>query len=566
MSGGDYIDSTAHAATLSSAMDDFEKALTYRWRELVTEKIYALEHDYPVRIRRSMSPHNSEPMWEYWSAAAVHHMRGPQGGCAYVEWVRGGQEGSLGSVTCDGKTGATEEVDVVGPSGQMETVPPYIDCGMGKVLAQVEDWAWGEREHVYYQLPLFDTHDVGAIKKAHDDFIKVGKQLGLEAASGSADVGTFTPTSERELVATVEDLAGERGEGQDWWAGWTGLAASRAKAGFFASVAPTMNNQSGIVGSLANLYSARAAIIEKGRNDALYWIQWATKSLKEEEATSTNLVPGWKTVQALGTAISISGGWTGVGGAVGASVILVGFLGENLMGEVKQEGYKHEVVDVVEQLNTKIDALNDEITDLELDYSGVVGSLRTTMFGIHSYNLELYDLTQNDPQGDDEDEKDGYTAHVDDILKIGQACYEAGEAYAELLPTLSGTFEADASLADKDGSPTETDTLLIETRDRLEEFMKTSSARYLLAGDQVKKAAEAYAEAEEDQKAAFDRIMADWEDADVGDYQDDVDFDPEEAARETERTGFDPYEDHPARGGAEPGAGDGEEYETDKDS
>lgn len=560
LSGLDYIRGTDHAATLSKAMNDFHEALTFRWREEITEKIINTEHDYPTRIGRAGSP-TEKPMWEYWSAGAVHHFRGPGGGCSYVDWVQGGQEGELSSVTCDGRTGAEEEVQVLGPSGQMELVPPNIQCGMGSVLATVEDWAWGERDNTYYQLPLFDTHDLTALETAHNNFLAIGAQLGLEAGAGSASgAGSFSPMSERELVGKVQDVSGERAQGQDWWAGWTGLAASRARSGFFASAAPTINNQSGIAGSLANLYAARAAIIEKGRNDALYWIQWATTSLKETQTITTNLVPGWKTVQGVGGAISITGGWSGVGGGVGAAVTLVGFIGENLIPGIKTEGYKHDLVDVVETLNTKIDELNSAVNDLELEYSNEVAELQDTIYGIHSYNLELYDLTQNSADGDDDGAWDGYTANVEDILKIGQACYEAGDLYEALLPTITQTFTADEHLADKDGAATPGDTSLLEARELLEGFLRTACGRYLVAGDQVKAAAEAYAKTEVDQKAAYDRIMEDWEAANVG--QDDPNFNEEEEAKETDRSGYDPSGGHPSQGGREPGAGDGEDYET----
>lgn len=561
MTGHGYITGTEHAATLSKAMNDFQDALTYRWREVVTEKIMQTEHDYPSRIRRDVSPTAEQPMWEYWSAGAVHHLKGVGGGCSYVAWVEGGQEGDLGSVTCDGATGADEDVEVLGPSGEMETVPPNIQCGMGDVLALVENWSWGEREHVYYALPLFDMHDLGELKAAHDEFVRMGAQLGLEPAGGSADTGvSFTPTSERELAGKVQDVSGERAQGQDWWAGWTGLAASRAKAGFFASVSPTLNNQSGIAGSLANLYASRAAIIEKGRNDALYWIQWATKSLKETQPVTTNLVPGWKTVQGIGTAITISGGWSGVGAAVGAGVILTGFIGENLIPSVESEGYKHDMEEVVVQLNTKIDDLDSAVSDLELGYANDIASLKEAIFGIHSFNLELYDLTRNNPQGDDPAPKDGYTANIEDILKIGQACYEAGDLYDELLPMIAHTSKADAHLADKDGQATWGDTELIAVRDQLEEFLKTTTSRYIVAGDQVKASADDYAKTDADQKAAYDRIMEDWEDADVGDN--DVPFDPGQEADATDRSGSGSAGGHPATGSTIPGAGDGEDYET----
>ncbi len=564
MTGLGYIKGADHAANLSKAMNDFHEALTYRWREVVSQKIMAAENDYPTRIARPGSPHEA-PLWNYSSASAACHLRGVNAGCSYVAWVEGGQEGDLSSVTCEGKTGVDESeggVELIGPDGQPETVGPTIECGMGSILATVEDWAWGERETTYHELPLFDMQDVGAIETAHDNFLTIGAELGLEAGPGSAaGAGSFSPMSERELVGKVQDVSGERGQGQDWWAGWTGLAASRAKAGFFDSAAPSINNQSGIAGSLANLYSARGAIIEKGRNDALYWIQWSTKSLKEKQSISTNLVPGWKTVQGIGGAISIAGGWSGVGGAVGAAVTLVGFIGENLIPSHKSEGYKHDLVEVVETLNSKVTELSSTVESMELEYSNEVLTLQDTIFGIHSYNLELYDLTQNSADGDHEGNGEGYTANVEDILKIGQACYEAGDLYEDLLSTIAATSSADKHLADKDGAATSGDTALLDVRTMFEGFLRTSAGRYEVAGDQTKAAAEAYAKVDTDQQAAYNRITEDWTEAGVG--VDDPDFDENAEAGATDRGPDKPSGGHPSQGGGNsPGQGDGEEYET----
>lgn len=565
LSGSDYITGTNHSATLEAALEDFHRALTKRWREKVCEAIVAGSHDFPISFRRPMSGPSAPVLWEYWSWPARHHF-GLHGDCAFVNWVNAGQEGSLSGVTCDGYTGVNptrdeDGVDLVDPNGGMVRIPEYIDCGMGSILAQVEDWAWGERDHIFYQLPLFDSHDVGALQTAHNTFLKVGGALGLEASSGSnADASeSFTAVDEREIPAIVGLISSKDADGQDWWAGWTGLAASRAGAGFFASVAPTLNNQSGILGSLANLYSDRAAIIEKGRNDSLYWIRWATESLGETITVTSDRTNGWKAVQGIGMGISVSGGWTGVGGAIGAGVTLVGFLGENLDDGSHTEAYKHEVAAVVNHLNLRVDELNTAINGYENDYSSAVTKLRTTLHSIHSYNLELYDLTANSPTGDAGGEP-GYEVDVDSVLRLAENCYLCGEKYDGQLSSLKGTSQADAHLADKDGSPTAADKGVLEVRDQLEAFLKTSCGRYLVAGDQVKAAAEAYVEVDTSQEGVFDRTMTDWKDEEVGEY--DPGYDPGGAADETGRSDYDPYEGHPALGGAEPGGGNGQEYEV----
>ena len=250
-----------------------------------------------------------------------------------------------------------------------------------------------------------------------------------------------------------------------------------------------------------------------------------------------------------------------MGGAVGAAVTLVGFIGENLIPSSKSEGYKHGLEEVVSTLNSKIDELNTALNGLELEYSNEVAELADTIYGIHSYNLELYDLTQNSPGGDHTGAGDGYTANVEDILKIGQACYEAGDLYAGLLSTIAATSAADKHLADKDGAATAGDTTLLEVRTMIEGFLRTSAGRYEVAGDQVRAAAEAYAKVETDQQAAYGRIMEDWTSAGVG--VDDPNFDENAEAGATDRGPDKPSGGHPSQGGGtSPGQGDGEEYET----
>ena len=80
---------------------------------------------------------------------------------------------------------------------------------------------------------------------------------------------------------------------------------------------------------------------------------------------------------------------------------------------------------------------------------------------------------------------------------------------------------------------------------------KTTCGRYLLAGDQVRQAAEDYVSEDESQRAAFEAVMEDWGKEGVGHGSA---LNPQEAAAATDRRGYDPWEGHPARAGAEPGA------------
>jgi hypothetical protein len=302
-----------HAEKLTTALDQFFRALTRRWREEVCRALASGSADYPRSMQAGSSasyPGANAPAWEYTLIPNWRHVM--SGTCAYITWALGDQESDLSAVTCEGFTDATAEMWTNPYTGETNFIPAYVECGMGRILVQVEDWAFAERQHVYQQVPPFTGHERRALQEAHDTFVALGGRLGLEPETDSVPGSTelFQPATGRDIGSLVHGLAGDR-EGPDWWVGWTGLAASRYKEGFFASVAPSLNNQSGILGSLANLYAERAAIIEKGRNDTLYWLERATESLDE-----TAMVPdrrGWLMLQGLGTGVSGAFGWSGAG-------------------------------------------------------------------------------------------------------------------------------------------------------------------------------------------------------------------------------------------------------------
>lgn len=562
----DYIRGTDHSTALSKAMEGFHRALTRRWRELVCDAVVGDTYDFPTRIRREVSPHNSQPLWDFRSLPARHHINGGQ--CAYVAWVQGRQKESLASVSCDGSTGVEEDgIVLYDPrSSTAVEMPRSIECGVGSILAQVEDWAWAERDTIFYRLPMFDHHNVPAIERAHNDLVRIGAGLGMQAASGSGEGvhALFADAPDaNDLTQNVESLSGRGGVGVDWWAGWTGLMASRARSGFFASVAPTLYYQTRILGLLANLYSERAAIIEKGRNDGLRWIEWATDLLDATEQVTTDLRTAWKVVQGIGGGIAVGFAWTGAGPVVGAAVSLVGFLGENLAPQVTTERTAATIEEVVGGLNDEIENLNTDLARAEFDYYVAVSQLRTAIFGVHSFNLELYDLTANSDDGDRTPEdvpenNRGFSADVDSIVQIAKACYEVGERYEGLLPIMARTSEADRHLAGRDGRPTDGDRVLLELRDQVEGFLKTTWGRYLLAGDQVREAAEAYVEVDTSQQGRFGRTSGA-----LNEFDTDIDLD--RYAQSTDRGDYDPYDRHPALSGRGPGADDGEDYLTEED-
>ncbi len=526
----DYL-KPGHAARLTSAIDTFHKALTKRWREEAASAIVE-EEDLTQGILRCY-PAGPNQHWDYKSPSARAHI--DYSSCSYLDWVYGGQKGDLGSVTCEGKTG---HLIVLGQQNPPKDEP--IACGVGSILAQVEQWAWDERTTIFNKLPMFDAHDLSLVETAHNDFISLGKGLGLEAAEGSP-VSTLGKADGRDLGSNVDALSSETTHYTDWWASWTGLAADRAKDGFFASVEPTLRNQSGITGWLANLYAFRAAIVEMGRNDALFAIQQATKALSETETITTDLTTTWKVVAGAGAVLGVAGIWFPPAGGVGAVVGLVGFLGENLLEPDEREGYAHSVKEVVFRLGGDIDELNVELANRESDYTTKVTELRSAISGIKSFNLELYDLTLNTADGDPETHGGKFTVDISNILAIAKCCYETAELYEPILRLIKHTAVADKYLAGEDGKPTWADTELIDIRNALEGFLSTACARYALAGDNTVAAAKAYGNTDSAAKQESERILNDWESA---------------------RKEGNPIPHHPARGsGADTGRTDRDEIE-----
>lgn len=549
--------STSHGEVLSAAANKFHEALTLRWREVTCEAIVNAHdrtggHDFPTVLNAPVDSYvgfqRGQSMWDYRHYLARVHLANGGAMCAYVNWVQGGQGNDLSTVRCDGITGAREggEEGTDFRTGEAHIVPPHIECGVGSILRQVEDWAWAEHNHVFQSLPLFDHHDLDALETAHDALIRLGALLGLENDGQSAAglSGAFsTDSADRDIPSRVLEVSTEMNDEdgadrekdlqRDWWTAWTGLKSSRFQTGFFSHVAPTLNNQSGIVGVLANLFAYRAMTIDKARNDGLYWLEWATGSLGRTEVEFIDRTEGWRKVQRIGATTGMATAWIPVAGKIGVAVTLIGWLGEQLDQGTHREDWAQGLGEVVSRLNTKIKDLNAEIAEQEQEYAEAVTTLQATIGGLDSNDLELYDFSGNSADGE-QDRGTGFEVNVLTVFRLAAACFDLGERYAELFPVLAETAAGDSHLADKDGIQIAADAGVLEVRDLLDQFLRTSAGRYLIAGDQVVDAAKAYSESEEALSEVFRRTLNDFEREGMGEV--DVDFDRDEYAEATDRS------------------------------
>lgn len=551
---GDIIYDTNFYATLEAEVNAFREALTKRWREEVATAIRE-GRTFTTGFHRFHAPYG-EDLWDYWDPINQIHIL--YGACEVIAWAQGDQEGEVPS--CPGRTSSAE----MGSSPAMTydrdnnevAVPQNVDCGMNSIMQSVEYWAYGEGSAILSKLPKFDAHDQRAIESAQQALLAIGGALGLRSAGGS-DI-SFDPSSNADLIYKVDKLIGANGPDVGWYLAWTGLAADTFKDGFFASIAPTLGNQAQIAAGIHNLYSARGTIIQEMRSGSLKIVGDASKALDETHVVTTDLNPVWQTFQGMGTALSIGGSWNPVLGAVGASVQLIGIIGQNFAPEAKNTEYAHEIEAVMATLWENLDEQSDDLFSRENDYNNGIHSLRDTIFGIDSFNLEFYDLTENTATGSGS--REGIHVNIATVLELADTCFECAEIYeGQLIPKIGDVQAADASLATEDGSEGSADpkvkALVLEYR----EYLRTACGRLYVAGEQLLDAARSYAATDAEHAAAFRTAMADWDEGSAPDHARDWARDTDRSGWEVPIPGAPSYVTDTTPGGADEG---GPEYET----
>lgn len=543
--GVDYLGTEEYSKALTATLDDFWKALTHRWRE---EAVKALTST-TFAIPQGRGPLAWQP-----PAEAYGHLSGGSGEfCAYLKWVKDGQTGSYSA--CEGWNSLSQT---------------YVECHADRILTQMENWAWEKRQEVAAAVPQLEGLDLGALHEAYTTFVQVGRGLCLEPGAAAE---TELPKLEGHPLADDVDWLSGNDRGKEWFADWTGLAADSVRDGFLASTRPTLRNQSALLGYLANLYSDRAAMIQLTRNNTLEWLKWAIKKLNEKQQVTEVVTTGLSEFLGVtSTTMSVVGLFSAAvktaSGPIGVAISVIGFLAE-IVGKATTERDAMTLDDIFAGLDTEVRNLHGKLDDRETGYGIAADILQRELAGVHSYNLELYDLTQGHPHGSHGDpaSSKGMKADVSFILDVAQRCYEASESYSVQLRAFAPTGNADRQLAGRGGVQSEGDLILVEIRDAVESFIQTSCARFLYAGDQIKAAAEAYAKSDQTQKQLLERKLADWKHDGVGRYDNGGDIDLNPATPEKETDPGD-YAEGTERGKLEPettGNPRGDEYEHERE-
>ncbi|OQO92632.1 hypothetical protein B1813_10720 [Saccharomonospora piscinae] len=127
----------------------------------------------------------------------------------------------------------------------------------------------------------------------------------------------------------------------------------------------------------------------------------------------------------------------------------------------------------------------------------------------------------------------GYTVNIETVMQLAQSNYTIAEKYAEVTKKLTRTDDARDHLTDQYGSATEADNEIMSLLDEFEGYLKTTTARYYLTGEQLETAAGRYVEQEQSQLGQYREWRESFDRAGVGDY--DLNWDPDEVAGDTER-------------------------------
>jgi hypothetical protein len=430
--------------------------------------------------------------------------------CSFIAWCRESEPGTLpNGVACDGRV----------PQGLCtDGSDQGFRCRAPELITTAIGWAEQDRDWIQERIPKFASQQIAALQAARDAFANAAQVFGATPEGDSDDWDTEGAISvelddlSSTLPQTVDSIDYLEYDASDpWMVGWTGAAAEQAAAGFFHTVGPTLNNHAIISNALGYLINLRATIIDENRRNTLDLIGSATEALGATATTEIDLTKRWAVVEGVGMAISL----TGAGAVIGAPITFVGWLGSKLKPTKKDLDFKSEPQEVAGGLAAAFDEMKRDIEYSEAGYRAESQALENAIGSAKLETLELYDITQNNPEGTAG--KGGeFSADIDEMTNLAKVCYGVADAYQELRSQLGHVYAGDSHMTDQDGDPTDADKRVLTMREDLLDFISTTIGRYCLVGDQIEEAARSYAEADEGAAANFESYEASMETAGQG--------------------------------------------------
>ncbi|PRY58579.1 hypothetical protein [Glycomyces artemisiae] len=513
-----YIPGPNHmAANVKPALDRFWAALIKRWQKEAAES-FLRQQDIRTGIVENA---DATLDWPYLKRPEVDLHRSE---CDYLSWGQGG-DGAATPTSCKGRM----------PASAPPTMPASITCPLPQVMTAVHGWAKTERDAIEKKVPKFDAQELPALDAAY------GALKGLYeviAAAGPAPDGSRTAGA-GSLSGRVADLSDGDGTSQNWWVEWTGLAADGFRSGFLQSTLPTLDNHRVLAVELAKLVNYRSGIIQMGRGDTLHLIDQAATALG---ATGTVQEGNpWVVLEGLGKVLAFTKGPAEV---VGKVFDFIAFLGEELLPTHDAVRYTGDHRAIVTALSQHMDQLRDLIDAKEIAYRTGTGDLRSKLDAVGSFDLELYDLTENRATGTPAGDRKGFGANTTKLIELAEKIGLVAGAYEELPGRLAPVQAAAAHFADREGHATPPDEDVLAMVEEFRGFLSTTAARYYTARDQVAKAAEDYEESDKQVSKAFTDVLERFRSSEGGTRRPAEGFDTEAEAADTRRAATaddDPY-------------------------
>lgn len=497
---GKYMSGSEYSASLSAALNAYWQTLEVRWTKDAGKTLYG----GTVEISGAPEPIRWQVPPESW-----RHLKT----CPIVAWAMNDGTPGTRPNACDGWS-----------------IPDtkYVECKALDVFRQVGDWAWAKREQLARGVPdLAGGPELSFLEEAHTNLTAIHTAITAEGSVSDGTIGGMV-----DWLSTGDSNSNQT---RSWMTGWTGLAANSLKGGLFSTVKPTLHNHGVLTAWLANCYSVRSTIIHTTRNNVLNLIGQLTRDLNEVVAAKPLDLAKEKLVVS-----AASQAWTiakiGVAALskfsnVGTVIGLIGFALGNIEKSQKTEFRFAQLSEFFTHADSAVRTLHSEMDTAEADYAKAVTAITQAIDGADRATLELYDITQHSPDGDDSDPSASgrYAVDVNTVLEIAQHCYDVAEIYSGLLNKLATTAYSDGQLAGRGVAPIAADQGVIQLREDIEGLFSTTTARYLTAGDRIKAAAKLYAQNDAVQRERYEKTISEWRTARVGEFgqRNRIDTDPD---------------------------------------
>lgn len=344
-------------------------------------------------------------------------------------------------------------------------------------------WAAEARDEMSNAVADYGSHDLDKLESAFLDLQHAARLLGEERAPGDASGLPGIATD----LNTQCDYA------------WAGASGEAFKDKFGHSAETTLDNQKSIATNLYIMYSARACVIDSVRRNTINAFKGAATALRETEDSGeeTDL---WFFIAMATIPIGIGPIADGV---IAATEAVAGLIDS----KNPDQQFSNDIKSVMKTLKHQLKKAGTDANDAEDDLLIKVVKLQQDIEDVKSEDLELYNFTGGEysPNGI----TGGFEVTADNIYDLAKLCLDASKGYEQVITSLVSADGGDGQLRGEDYVRTSADKELIDTKDALVSFAKTTCARYYEAADRLHETARTYFGVEADSEDAFKGLEED---------------------------------------------------------